>query len=144
MSSAHFTYFQYVLIANHKVSLDLGALPETSKANETLRPLMSSAHFIYFSICSYRKSQGVARFGGIARNVKSKRNLADADVFCAFYLFFNMFSSRITRATLVSAGAGRPYIYIYISTYMYMYILTDMYMYVYIYIYPKRYITYIY
>ena len=38
--------------------------------------------------------------GGIARHVKSKRNLADADVFCAFYLFFNMFSSQITRVSL--------------------------------------------
>ena len=45
--------------------------------------------------------------GGIARNIKSKQNLADADVFCAFYLLFNMFSSRITRASLDLGGIAR-------------------------------------
>ena len=92
---------------------------------------------------AYRNTRVTLDLGGIAKNVRSKRNIADADVFCVFYFSSNMFSLQIAKVTLVSAGAGRPYIYICVSIYVqthryvrvYIYINICMYICIYLYIY---------
>ena len=87
---------------------------------------------------AYRNTKVTLDLGGHCQKHETQTNIADADVFCVLYFFFNMFSSRITKVTLASAGAGRIYIYIYI--YRSIYVYTHRYVYVYIYIYISIYI----